>query len=73
LQVLIITEERKQKAGRFLEACHQDKVSSLSRLGSLCFLVQVVCRHEEYNSILSTLTDADKIGCFGLYWHIGKT
>jgi len=29
----------------------------------LCFPVQVVWMREEYNSILSTPTDADKIGC----------
>jgi len=28
---------------------------------------------EEYNSVLSTLTEADKIGRFGRYRYIGKT
>jgi len=28
---------------------------------------------EEYNSVLSTATEADKIGRFGRYRYIGKT
>jgi len=28
---------------------------------------------EEYNSVLSTPFEADKIGCFGRYRYIGKT
>jgi len=28
---------------------------------------------EEYNSVLSTLAEADKIGRFGRYQYIGKT
>jgi len=37
----------------------------------LCFLAQVVYMREEYNSVLSTPTEANKIGRFGRY--IGKT
>jgi len=33
----------------------------------LCFLAQVVCTHEEYNSVLSTLSEANKISQFGQY------
>jgi len=40
---------------------------------SLCFLAQIVWMHEEYNSVLSTPTEADKIGRFGRYRYIGKT
>jgi len=29
--------------------------------------------NEEYNSVLSTPTDADKIGRFGRYQYVGKT
>ena len=28
---------------------------------------------EEYNSVLLTPTEADKIGRFGWYWYVGKT
>jgi len=35
--------------------------------------MQVAGVHEEYNSILSTITEADKIGCFGRYRYISKT
>jgi len=45
----------------------------LSWLGLLCFLAQVVCVHEEYNSVLSTPTEADFIGQFGRYQYISKT
>jgi len=39
----------------------------------LCFLVQVVYMLEEYNSILSTPTEADNIGHFDQYQYIGET
>ena len=42
-------------------------------LGSLCFLVEVVCMRDEYNIILSTPIEADNIGCFVQYQYIGKT
>jgi len=42
-------------------------------LGSLSFLAQVVWMREEYNSVLSTPTEADKIGYFGRCRYIGKT
>ena len=42
-------------------------------LGSLCFLVEVVCMRDEYNIILSTPIEADNIGRFGQYRYIGKT
>jgi len=45
----------------------------LSWLGLLCFLVQVVYMLEEYNSILSTPTEADNIGHFDQYQYIGET
>ena len=45
----------------------------LSWLGLLCFLAQVVYMLEEYNSILSTPTEADNIGHFGQYRYIGET
>jgi len=35
--------------------------------------VQIVWMHEEYNSVLSTPTEADKIGRFGRHQYIGKT
>jgi len=35
------------------------------------FLAQVVWMREEYNSVLSTPTEADKISRFGRYWYIG--
>jgi len=44
-----------------------------SWLGSLCFLAQVVCMCEEYDSALSTPTEADFIGHFDWYRYIGKT
>jgi len=28
---------------------------------------------EEYNSVLTTPTEADEIGCFGRYQYIGET
>jgi len=39
----------------------------------LCFLAQVVYMLGEYNSILSTPTEAGNIGHFGQYRYIGKT
>jgi len=39
----------------------------------LFFLAQVVWMREEYNSVLSTPTEAGKISCFGRYRYIGKT
>jgi len=39
----------------------------------LCFLAQVVYMLEEYNSILSTPTEADNIGHFGQYRYISET
>jgi len=41
-------------------------------LGSLCFLAQVGYMRGEYNSVLSTPTEADKIGRFGRYRYTGK-
>jgi len=29
--------------------------------------------HEEYSSVLSTPTEANKIGCFGQYRYVGET
>jgi len=37
------------------------------------FCISDVRMREEYNSILSTPAEADKIGCFGRYRCIGKT
>jgi len=39
----------------------------------LYFLAQVVWMREEYSSVLSTPTEADKIGRFGWYRYIGKS
>jgi len=38
----------------------------------LCLLEQVVWMREEYNSVLPTPTEADKISRFGRYRYIGK-
>jgi len=38
----------------------------------LCFIAQVICICEEYNSVCSRPTEADKIGPFGQYRYIGK-
>jgi len=51
-----------------LLALLQDNCLELLR----CAFLQVVCMREEYNSALSTPTEADKIGCFGRYRYIGK-
>jgi len=42
-------------------------------LASLCFLAQVVWMREEYNSVLTTPTEANEFNHFGQYQYIGKT
>jgi len=37
------------------------------------FLRKLSGMREEHNSVLSTPTEADKIGCFGRYRYIGET
>jgi len=48
-------------------------IADISKNFKSCFFVQVVWMREEYNSVLSTPTEADKVDHFGRHRYIDET